>query len=513
MDNIRFYLSIFIRRLPYFLAVATVVSAVSVIVAKTLPPAYVSQMRLIVESPQIPTNLAPSTVATPALEQLQIVEQRLLTRPNLLDIANRLKVMPDQDRMNPDQIVDGMRARTQIRTSAGRGQATLMQISFEAISAQNAAGVLNEYLTEIQQEDVEYRKGRAIQTLEFFEQEVDRLSDALEKRSAAILTFKQNNSDALPASLPFRETQQAALQTNLEQIDRQIFSLESQREKLMEVYNSTGQVVGTANQNLSPAEQQLQQLRAQLNNDLVVYSETNPRIKLLRARIASLEESVAAQQAAQPTQSNTQTGNSALDIQLAQLDAQLITLKDQKKTLEERIAKLTDSIQRTPANAVTLDDLQRDYDNIQAQYNTAVARLSAASTGERIEVMSRGQRISVVEQPAVPSAPTKPNRMLIAGGGTAFGILLGLALVLLLEFLNRTPRRPEDLINKLEVWPIATIPYVQTRSEVMVRRIRRLLLVAVILVGIPAAVWAVHTYYQPLDLIADRVMDKLGMRW
>ena len=112
MDELKFYFSIFLRRLPWFVVLATVITAVAVSVAISLPPAYVSQMRLVVESPQIPDEMAASTVRTPALEQLQIIEQRLLTRANLLDISRRLDVLPDLDQMSPDDIVRAMRART-----------------------------------------------------------------------------------------------------------------------------------------------------------------------------------------------------------------------------------------------------------------------------------------------------------------------------------------------------------------------------------------------------------------
>ncbi len=513
MGPVRYYSSIFLRRLPYFLIIATIVSAVSIVLAVTLPPTYVSQMRLIVESPQIPANLAASTVTTPAQEQLEIVEQRLLTRPVLLDIARKYEVMRDQSEASPDRILDAMWNNTSVQISAGRNAATLMTISFEAPTGKAAAGVLNEYLTEIQKLDVDYRKGRASGTLEFFQQEVDRLSKELDKRSSLILEFKEKNSDALPDSLQFRQAQQGALQTNIEQLDQQIFSLQGQREKLMEVYNSTGQVVGIARQNLSPAEQQLDQLRTQLSNDLVVYSETNPRIRLLKARIKSLEGVVAAEQDSNPAQPANQTGNSTLDIQLAQIDSQITALKDQRAVTEERLKKLTETIERTPANAIALAELQRNHDNVQLQYNTAVSNLAQASTGERIETTSQGQRISVIEQPAVPASPDKPNRLMIAGGGTAFGMMLGLALVLLLELLNRSPRRPEDLVAKLDVWPITTLPYVRSRGEIMAQRLTRVGVVLAILIIVPLAVWAVHTYYQPLDLIAEKVMNKLEAYW
>ncbi|WP_226689884.1 GumC family protein [Ruegeria arenilitoris] len=513
MGPVRYYSSIFLRRLPYFLVVALVVSVTSVIIAMSLPSTYVSQMRLIVESPQIPGNLAASTVNTSAGEQLQIVEQRLLTRPVLLDIARKQLVLDNQDDASPDQIVDAMRANTDIRINSGLNQASLMSISFEARSGQIAAGVLNEYLTEIQKLDVSYRKGRASDTLSFFQQEVERLGNALDKRSARILEFERENSGALPSSLQFRLAQQGALQTNLEQTDQQIFAKKSQRENLLEIYNSTGQISNVAPQTQTSAQLELEQLRRELDAKLAIYSEVNPQIKLLRARIAQLEKTVAAEQVANTAPVNPQTGNSSVDLQLAQLDSEITALEDQSVSIADRLAKLTLTIDQTPANAITLAELQRDHDNIQAQYNNAVDRLAAASTGERIEVTSQGQRISVIEYPVAPSSPTKPNRMFIAAGGIAFGILLGTALVVLLELLNRSVRRPEDLINKLDVWPIATIPYAPSRGEIIRRRVAWIMVIMAIMIGVPAAVWAVHTYYLPLDLIAEKVIDKLEVYW
>jgi len=509
MSPARYYFSIFLRRFPYFLIVATIVSAVSITVAMTLPPTYVSQMRLIVESPQIPGNLAASTVTTTPFEQLQIVEQRLLTRPVLLDIAHKFEVLPDA---TPDQMVEELRAKTRSHISAGRGQASLMTFTYEARSGKIAAAVLNEYLTEILKLDVSYRKERASDTLEFFEQEVDRLGKELDKRSTRILEFQNENSDALPASLQFRMAQQGALQTSLQQTDQQIFALQNQREKLVELYNTTGQVT-TVGQPQTQTQLQLSQLRNQLDNQLAVYSENSPRIRILRARIARLEEAVAVEQATNAAPSNPQTGNSTLDLQLAQLDSQIAALEDQRVVAEENLKKVTLTIDQTPANAITLAELQRDHDNIQTQYNTAVARLASASTGERIEVTSQGQRISVIEHPTEPTTPTKPDRLTIAAGGTFAGISLGLGLVVLLELLNRAARRPEDLINKLDVWPIATIPYVRSPGEVATQRLVWAAIILVILIGVPAGVWAVHTYYLPLDLIAEKVIDKLEVYW
>lgn len=80
MHEVKYAFAIFLRRLPWFLVVAGGISTLAILTAISLPPAYVSQVRLLVESSQIPGDLAESTVQTSAQEQLQIFETRLLTR-------------------------------------------------------------------------------------------------------------------------------------------------------------------------------------------------------------------------------------------------------------------------------------------------------------------------------------------------------------------------------------------------------------------------------------------------
>jgi uncharacterized protein involved in exopolysaccharide biosynthesis len=512
MANARYYLSVFMRRLPYFIIVATAISAASIIIAVALPPAYVSQMKLIVEAPQIAENNTSPTDIAPSVEQLRVTEQRLLTRANLLDIATRLNVLADQDKMNPDEIVAAMRTHSTIAISTNPGDPPLMTVSFEALEAAKAAAVLNEYLTLIQRQDVGARTERATATLDFFEQEVARLNQALAAKSAAISSFKTTNIEALPDSLNFRLSQQAVLQERLAQFDRDLLSLKNQRELLLNLFNSTGKVAETKPEAATPEQVQLDTLRNQLSDALAVLSPENPRVKMLNARIAQIQQVVSAQP--KPLgEARPETGNAMLDLQLAEIDSRITDLADQKSLVVVEFNKLAASIEKTPANTVKLDELTLDYENIQLQYNGAVDRLAKASTGERIAVMARGQRIAVIEPPSVPNKPSKPKRLVIAGGGSFFGFMAGIGLVVLLESLNRSIRRPEDLIRTLGISPLATLPYIQTRKEVVLRRGRKLLIALMMLVGTTVLLYAVHTYYQPLDLVAERVMNKLGIRW
>ena len=50
----------------------------------------------------------------------------------------------------------------------------------------------------------------------------------------------------------------------------------------------------------------------------------------------------------------------------------------------------------------------------------------------------------------------------------------------------------------------------ETRTSV---RALTLLVILAIIVGIPALIYAVHIHYLPVDLVAEKVMNRLGVRW
>ena len=175
--DLAFYLAVFRRRLPYFLATAFLITALSLAIAIVLPPQYESQAKLLLESSQIPDAMAAPTVQAAAVEKLQILEQRLMTRENLLRIARERNVFEDIAKMTPSDIVSEMAKRTDISIRGGQQQATLMHVTFTARSGEVANAVVTDYVTLVLAADVDVRIESAKETLEFFQQETKRLSD------------------------------------------------------------------------------------------------------------------------------------------------------------------------------------------------------------------------------------------------------------------------------------------------------------------------------------------------
>lgn len=516
--DLRFYVSIFLRRLPWFLLMLAIGSAAGLTLARVLSTVFIAQALLVVESEQIPDALAASTVQTKATEQLQIIQQRILTRDRLVDMANKLQIyappagQPPARTLSADEIVTDLRARIGIVTSGGqtaRGpvQATLVRVSFEAPTAQLAANVANEVVGLILREDVAMRTGLARQTLDFFEQEVRRLDQELARQGSAVLAFKAANKTALPDSLDFRRSQQAAGQERLLLFDRQEAELRERRAQLERMKTAVAEGVVPAGPNETPEQTRLRGLRDELNGALAILSPTHPRIRALEAQIAALDRITLAGPIATAGPSGT-APTSPFDLQLADLDSQLRFLVANRAQVETQMTALSATIDATPPNAITLGTLERDYANLRAQYDDTVAKKARAETGDVIEALSKGQRISIIETATPPREPDRPNRPLVAAGGVGIGLALGIAMVLLLELLNPGIRRPVEITSKLGIAPFATLPYLRTHGEILRRRIVIGGALGVAVAGVPLGLWIVHTQYMPLDLLVDGLMRR-----
>lgn len=515
--DLRFYRALFLRRFPVMMLFVLVCSGLGLVTALKLPETYTTSARLLVEAPQIPNNMVASTVQTSAVEQLDIIEQRLTTRANLIDMANRFNVFENIREMEPDNVVQAMRNATQIRlTSGGRNgdRATLMIISFESRFPRVAANVVNEYVTLVLDENAKFRVGRAENTLEFFQQEVARLDDDLDRQSAEIARFKSENANALPQDQASRLGRQSLLQERLGRLESDLATGKKEREDLVEQFETTGRISDRSATQRSPHEEQLIVNRAELQSLREDYADNNPRIIRLQSQIDRLEAIVAAQKSSGESvegETPTSSEQALLDATLAQIDSRLEALQSEIETTAAALDELQQNISRSASNAIRLAELERDYDIIQTRYGSAVSNLNAARMSERLESTAQGQRISVIESANVPRVPSGPDRPRIAILGVLAGIALAAGYFMLLEFLNRAVRRPAELAERFSITPIATIPYMESRGERFLRRGGLLTATFVVLVSVPAALWYIDTYYLPLELIVQRGLARFGL--
>ena len=507
--EVQFYLKLLVRRLPAMMVLFLIATSIGVVMAMRLPTLYDTRATLLVERAQIPEEMLRSGgIQLATSQQLEIIRQQLLTRANLIDVARNNRVFPNQSRMSPDEVVREMRSRTRLQVRSGRDRATLMYVSFEGPDPEQVASVANEYVTLILAANTELRAERAEGALAFFEQEVETLTRDLDAQSRKIAEFRRENADALPDNLSYRQGRQSLLQERLARVEREIDTLQRQRENVQEFYENTGQLSNPDNSRQTPEQRRLRELQGQLRVALAVYSEENPRVRLLRNQISGLEAEI--QEALRGAASAGEEGAvSALDASLVELDTQLNSLREDRARTEDELIELEASINRTPANEITLEAMIRDQQNLRSLYTGAVQRLSQARISERVELSARGERITVLEPASIPGAPSSPNRPLVMGAGVAVGTGLAVLLFVVLELLNQSIRRPADIVRGIEVTPLATLPRFETTGSRRRRRLLQIISAVVTVVVVLGGLWAVDQYYRPLDQIFAQIVDRL----
>jgi len=508
MPDIGFLLQLFLRRIHYVALIALPPTILGVWLAMNLPPSFSAQARLLVESPQVPNELAASTLRIETTEILRVLEQQMLARGNMLALSRQFRLHANEPQMSADDIVEDMRNRTTLGLPSPYAPAAFVRLSFDASDPQTSANVVGELVTQLTSDYASLRTRSTRQTLDFFDAEVVRLEDELNLQRGQILEFQETMNEALPDSLAYRRTRQTALQERLLQVDQDLSRFADRRERIVDMFESTGQL-SLSDQAQTPQQAQLQALQRDLAEASSIFSADHPRLQALERRIDALAGTGSAGSA--DTTSDVSRPTSMLDIQLADIDDQMAFLSRSRLSIETELAELAITLAATPSNAVNLNALQRDLDNIQVQYNNAVARRAEARIGERVEAQSQGRRLTVVEPPVPPGAPTKPNRRLLAAASGAGGLALGIGVVGLIELLNSAVRRPVEITRAMGIAPFATLPMMRTRRQVMLRRgaIGGVMLLAV--GAIPAGLWAVDQYYMPLDLVMDRVANRTGL--
>lgn len=509
-----FYRSLFWRRLPVMALFVLACSSLGVITAMKLPETYYTTARLVVEAPRISERLVRDLNETEAVEQLEIIEQKLMTRANLIEIANRFDVFEDIREMEPDQVEALMRENTRIRRSAGRNQATLMTLGFEARTGRIAADVVNEYVTLVLEENKRTSSTSALSTQQFFEQEVERLGADLDSQSAAIATFKSENADALPEDQSYRLGRQTLLQERLSRLERDLVSAQTQRRDYEAIYQRTGRIQQDGQQGQSsPEQQQLVATKAELANLISTYSDSHPRVIRLRDRIKTLEAVVEAQRLADSdvVGEDVSPEQALFEATMSELDSRIEFIQSDIDSTGEELNNLQLSISRSSSNGIELASLEREYEGIQARFNDAMSNLNQARMSARIEDTGQGQRIETIENANVPRIPAGPNRPLIAAMGAAAGLGLAGAWFMLLEVLNRSIRRPAELVSRFNVTPITSIPYMESQGRRFARRAGLIAATLVVLIAVPLGLWYIDTNYLPLEIVVQKGLAKLGL--
>jgi len=294
--DLKYWLGLLGRRILWFSIPFLLIATVGLSVVAIQRPIYRAEGEILVESPQISPSLVRPTV-TDVADDVQVIQQRIMARDNLLAVVKKFNLFPDAREAMPEAgLVELMRNRVAItpvklesQSDTGPHDPTIaFTLTFDYEIPDLAMRVANDLLTAILSEDASKRTNNATETTKFLEQEVKRLQDEHDAVVAQLTAIKLQPPDQ-------------------------------------------DQVVPEA---VKTQMKTLADLEAELVQKASVYSDEYPEVKNLKKEIAALKHVLAEA----PQRTSTDNNGPPADVATEVLKQQQLDLE---KNLEDANSKLT----------------------------------------------------------------------------------------------------------------------------------------------------------------------------
>ncbi len=449
-----------------------------------LPVKYKSSTLILVEEPAMPKNYVLPNISDNLQDRLQSITQQILSRTRLLLIIDKLHLYQGRARhaLTSDQKVDRMRKDINIELIKDEktNSITAFKIYFVSPDPHMAQQVTGELTNLFIDENLRVRKQESQNTTQFIESQLATARSNLADQEARVKQFQAEHQGALPSQEAANLQILSGLQSQLQNEQDALNAAKQQsvyHQSLVEQYRSFDSKHRTASgapSGLEGIDQQLDKLRAKLQELSTRYTDQYPEVQQVKAEIADAEKQRAQIVAnlKKGADSKQPTGGEAQEVQDPAQNAPLLQLQSQLQadrteianreravtSLESRINQYQAMLNSQPAVSQQLADLTRGYEQSQTNYNELLKKGSDSQMATSMEQMQEGERFMMLDPPSLPLRPDSPNRLKMCGIGLGVGAGLGLLIVILQEFFDDCMYSDREIIKMIPVGIISEIP-------------------------------------------------------
>ena len=115
-------------------------------------------------------------------------------------------------------------------------------------------------------------------------------------------------------------------------------------------------------------------------------------------------------------------------------------------------------IQASPVVEQGFKELTRNYQTALDFYNELLKKRANSEMATDLEHQQDSEQFRVLDPPSLPEKPSFPNKPVFAGGGLSAGLALGLSIMYLLAFNDKTLYTERDVEICLKVPVLTLIP-------------------------------------------------------
>ncbi len=486
LNFLRVFWDICLRRKGLIIFCILAFLAVAGVVAMRLPNIYRSSTMIIVENQSIPKNYVPSVVSSTATERLAIIRQQIFSRTVLSEVIEKLQLFNVPAGKINDGHISMLRKRITVNIESRRNkQVQAFSISYVDPDPHTAQKVTQHLATQFIDENLKIRDKFVSDATEFLDLELDEAKKALEIKEQEISRFRLKYMGELPGQLDANLRTLDRIQAQLNQsqdllprLNDNLSILDNQIHEYRTLLKNM-EVGPESVKSTNPVKALLIQKKGELQALLAQYKETYPDVQSLKKEISILEAQVAATATPVNEEGEGQNGRPAemiamdshLNRLMTQRDKLKLEIADQKirqEKLSRQLVQYENKVERIPAHEQELIILQRDYANMESNYQSLLGKRINAKIAKNLEDRQKGEKFRVIDPAHLPTSTEPPYPWQVMLGGLVFGTLIGCGSAFLLEHSNSAFRWPEEIEGLLNFPILASVPsfdHVYSKSE------------------------------------------------
>jgi polysaccharide chain length determinant protein (PEP-CTERM system associated) len=447
----------------------TVVSAVAF-----LPDIYTATALILVEGQQIPTEYVRSTVTMGLERRLQTINQEILSRSRLGQLVEQFGLYGDLKAQgaSEDLIAATMRRDIGIRIT-GRGNnigndTVVFEVSYTNQDPQKVMPLANTLASFYIEENLKTRERQARGTSEFLLDELEEVKKRLETQEQQVVEYKTKHMGELPEQLSANLSTLSVLQKQMEILSENLARTRDRRNALAQ-QTAADLALASLIPGGAPKKYSLSDLKGQLADLKIRFSDKHPDIIRLKQQIAVLEERAKDRgegaQSADIDPSLETPRRSSAAINQSSDDAEIKRLNDALDKVQHDISVYKQRIENTPQREQELTSITRDYEVTRDLYGSLLKRLDEAKLADSLEERQKAERFRLLEPAVYPTESAGPNRLKFFFVGLILALGAAAGCVLLWEFLDPSFHLVDDLKASTTVPVLGTVPQIVTKVD------------------------------------------------
>lgn len=328
---------------------------------------------------------------------------------------------------------------------------SVLSISFKARNPELAARIADAFAQAYIQTNLELRIEPAKQITQWYDLQLASLRENLVDRQNALAAYQEEHniiasSDRLDLeSEKLAELSSMLLTVQGQRLDEQSRSkqLDGSKPGALPEHVLTNPQVQKISDELSQAQARMAEIGSQVGSNHPQYRQAQREVDALQTQLQRTLKLVG--------------GSLRSSVELSQ---------SREEQLKAEVAAQKEHVLQLNRNRNQLTLLRQEVDNAQAAYDAALARASQTKLESRIALTD----VAILNTAAIPSKPTEPKPALNLLIAMVFGLLLGTAVALCWEWIDRRVRSGEELEASLGIPVLAYIPLERNWSKREIKR-------------------------------------------